>query len=110
MDPQAAFKIFLDAIVDCDCATAKQAFNDLEAWLSKGGFPPKLDNSQLLLMMRLTLGMAVTFGPEDEQYRQKAREDYAQGDDIEIDADAKVSQGDDPGAWVQAWVWVTEEN
>lgn len=37
----------------------------------------------------------------------EAREMYAQGsdDNIEIDDDALVSEGDG-GAWVQAWVWV----
>jgi hypothetical protein len=41
----------------------------------------------------------------DEQYRQAAGDDLAKSD-IEVDADAIVSKGDDDGAWVQAWVWV----
>jgi len=27
--------------------------------------------------------------------------------ELEIDSDAKVSEGDDNGAYVQAWVWVS---
>lgn len=40
----------------------------------------------------------------------RARRLYAQGsdDDIEIDDDALVSEGDG-GAWVQAWVWVPNQ-
>lgn len=37
--------------------------------------------------------------------RQRARDQYAD-DDCEIDDDAIVSMGDDPGAFVAAWVWV----
>ena len=39
-----------------------------------------------------------------------ARRQYAEGsdDNIEIDDDAKFSRGDD-GCWVQAWVWVRDE-
>jgi hypothetical protein len=40
----------------------------------------------------------------DAECIKRAREMYA-SDDIEIDDDAKVSEGD-AGAFVQAWVWV----
>lgn len=30
-------------------------------------------------------------------------------DELEVDEDAIVSAGADPGAWVHAWVWVTRE-
>lgn len=42
----------------------------------------------------------------DEEYRTAAREEYESEGGIEIDDDAKVSRGDDSGAYVQAWVWV----
>ena len=47
---------------------------------------------------------------QDEAYRKAAREQWEVGanDELEIDADAKVSAGDDNGAWVQAWVWVAD--
>lgn len=40
---------------------------------------------------------------------EAAREEYAQGsdDNIEIDDDALVSEGEG-GYWVQAWVWIAE--
>ncbi|WP_276122647.1 hypothetical protein [Pararhizobium qamdonense] len=31
-------------------------------------------------------------------------------DELEIDDDAIVSPGSDPGAWVHAWVWVTNDD
>jgi hypothetical protein len=30
--------------------------------------------------------------------------------EVEIDDDAKVSRGEDPGAYVQAWVWVYDDD
>jgi hypothetical protein len=48
-----------------------------------------------------------------EQKRRKyitaARAIY-ENDDVEIDSDAKLSESEsDHGSWVQAWVWVTDE-
>jgi hypothetical protein len=42
----------------------------------------------------------------EQMIRELARDAYQVGGEIEIDEDAKVSQGDDNGAYVQAWVWV----
>ena len=43
----------------------------------------------------------------EERIRQLAIERYAMGDtDIDIDSDASISDGDDNGAYVAAWVWV----
>ena len=43
----------------------------------------------------------------EERIRQLAIERYGMGDtDIDIDADAIISDGDDNGAYVAAWVWV----
>jgi hypothetical protein len=42
----------------------------------------------------------------DSELIHAARAMYADGDDIQIDADAKISRGDNRGAYVQAWVWV----
>lgn len=45
-----------------------------------------------------------------EQAELSAYREGVEGDDeMEIDADAVVSLGGDPGAWVMAWVWVTNE-
>lgn len=30
-------------------------------------------------------------------------------DELEIDPDTVVSAGGDPGAWVMAWVWISDE-
>ncbi len=43
----------------------------------------------------------------DEQYRNAATVQYGEDGSIEIDPGATVSRGDDPGAYVQAWVWVS---
>lgn len=42
----------------------------------------------------------------DDEIRDKARELYAYDGEIEIDGNAVVSRGDDPGAYVAAWLWV----
>lgn len=51
-------------------------------------------------------------GPDitDEQYRQAARARFGHEGTIEIDEAATVSRGDDPGAYVQAWVWVYDSD
>ena len=43
-----------------------------------------------------------------EAYINAAKENYG-SDDIEFDADCKVSESDD-GAFVQAWVWVSKDD
>ena len=45
----------------------------------------------------------------DEEYVAKAREMHARDGAIEVDANAIVSRGDDPGAYVAAWVWVPKD-
>lgn len=48
--------------------------------------------------------------PEEEKRRHAiidlARAEHQEDGKLEIDEDAKLSEGDDNGAWVQAWVWV----
>lgn len=41
-----------------------------------------------------------------EKYREAARAQYEDEGTLEIDEGALVSEGCDPGAYVQAWVWV----
>lgn len=45
----------------------------------------------------------------DQWYIAHARVEYGDEGRIEIDDDAKVSRGSDPGAYVQAWVWVYDD-
>lgn len=47
--------------------------------------------------------------PNAEDYRDAAEREHA-SDELEIDQGAPVSPGGDPGAWVQAWVWVSDED
>ena len=42
----------------------------------------------------------------EDWYRHQARQRHEQEGTIEVDPDAPVSLGGDPGAYVQAWVWV----
>lgn len=44
--------------------------------------------------------------PVHEFYRERAFDTRHKDGDIEFDVDAKVSIGDDAGAYVQAWVWI----
>ena len=50
-------------------------------------------------------------GGEESPYVVAARERYANGsdNDIEIDSDAQISEGNG-GAFVQGWVWVPDED
>jgi len=45
----------------------------------------------------------------DEWYVQRAIDTLYRDGECEIDSDAIVSNGDDAGAYVQAWVWVRDD-
>jgi hypothetical protein len=45
---------------------------------------------------------------ELQPYRDAAKELFHREGEIEIDPGAPVSKGDDEGAYVQAWVWVSD--
>jgi hypothetical protein len=45
----------------------------------------------------------------DDWYRESARELYGEDGEIEVDSNARVSRGDDGGAYVEAWVWVPDD-
>jgi hypothetical protein len=36
--------------------------------------------------------------------------DFAKDGEIEIDDRAPVNPGDDPGAYVQAWIWISDDD
>lgn len=42
----------------------------------------------------------------EQRIREMAFDEYHDDGTIEIDSDAKVSEGTENGAYVQAWVWV----
>ena len=44
--------------------------------------------------------------PTDHDMRAAANRLYGRDGELEIDPDAAVSRGTDPGAYVAAWVWV----
>jgi hypothetical protein len=45
----------------------------------------------------------------DEWFRARAKELYYREGEIEVDDNARISFGDDGGAYVEAWVWVPLE-
>ena len=47
--------------------------------------------------------------PSHEQYRKAAKRLFEKEGTIEIDDAARISQGTDPGAYVQCWCWVSDE-
>jgi hypothetical protein len=48
-------------------------------------------------------------GKNDAWYRKRAKEIYCVDSEIEVDSNARISRGDDPGAYVEAWVWVPDD-
>ena len=44
-----------------------------------------------------------------QKYLQAARRNHASDGDLEFDSNAIVSTGDDPGAYVMGWKWITDE-
>jgi len=45
----------------------------------------------------------------DDNYRDAAREHWAEDGKIEIDGEALVSPSADGGAYVQAWLWIGDD-
>lgn len=43
-------------------------------------------------------------------YRKQAKERFHKEGELEVDDRAVVSKGEDDGAYVQAWVWVSDNN
>jgi len=44
-----------------------------------------------------------------EDYIQRAKAQYEEEGSVEIDDNAKLSVGMDKGVYVEAWVWVADE-
>ncbi len=42
----------------------------------------------------------------DKWLRARAKEIYYRDGKVEVDGNARISRGDDDGAYVEAWVWV----
>ena len=64
--------------------------------------PEEIDS----LVDRLKTCRSEQVQPIAEAYRDYASANLTDDGAVEIDADALVSIGDDPGAYVMAWVWV----
>ena len=45
----------------------------------------------------------------EKQIRMMAKEEYQKDGEVEIDSNAVISEGEDNGAYVAAWVWVSFE-
>ncbi len=52
--------------------------------------------------------LAELINPEFAKYREAASRQARDGE-LEIDAGAVVSKGDDPGAYVMAWLWIDDD-
>jgi hypothetical protein len=46
----------------------------------------------------------------DQDIVELAQKQHYKDGELEVDMDAEVSEGDDNGAYVQAWVWVDFTN
>jgi hypothetical protein len=46
----------------------------------------------------------------NNQYRVAAAKKWEKEGEIEIDSDAEVSRSADNGAYVQAWVWISDDD
>ncbi len=46
----------------------------------------------------------------DDWYRERAKELYSVDGKVEVDSNARISRGDDHGAYVEAWVWVPDDD
>lgn len=56
-------------------------------------------------MKKAETGVGFSF-PGDDEVIAMVRDEYMEDGLIDIDDDAVISRGDEPGAYVMAWVWV----
>ncbi len=61
------------------------------------------------ITVRVGLALRDVADPALCQYRAAARAHHRDGQ-LEIDAGAVVSKGDDPGAYVMAWLWIDDDD
>ena len=90
-----------DANLVADALTAYAALH-----CSMGGLPAtreRLTNMNADIRLRLS----ECNEERDHAYRQAAHELCQEG--LEVDEDAPVSTGGEAGAYVQAWLWVSDE-
>jgi len=68
MDPQACLLRIFDALNAGELEEAEDALDDLTAWLSGGGFMPKLDSDMLLTLLMHTRNDVTAQRREEEAY------------------------------------------
>jgi hypothetical protein len=77
---------------------------------AKQFFSPEVFEKLVAFLAKDITDDSVEGGPDeigsDEWYRAQAKEQYESEGTLEIDENALISRGWDPGAYVEAWVWV----
>lgn len=85
------------AISDGNFAFTPLSRNEIDVLCERLNCRPKIDDAEQK-------------SERAEKFREvAARSGLVSGEDISVDKDAVVSFGDDPGAYVAAWIWVTNE-
>lgn len=84
----------------------KRVLDDATMWQNvRDGASPDAD----AISKRLAIFMAPD--SKDQRYRDAAENlNFVRDGECEIDSNAVVSKGGDPGAYVMAWVWVYDDD
>ena len=90
--------------INLDVIEAARVMNALRS--SKGDGPAEAAD----IALAEKIEQAVTAIDPADPYVEAAVERWSRDGEIEIDEDAVVSRGDDPGAYVMGWLWVTNED
>lgn len=100
----AALTVYQDGTPKLDQGHDLPAIVDIatDGYTSKKLDPAEID----ALVDRLKTCRSEQVQPIAEAYREYASEHLTDEGAVEIDDNALVSLGDDPGAYVMAWVWV----
>lgn len=76
-----------------------------------------MTGAELEVALQDLIAKGLTFGCCTQAFQAKGRvelayvseaQDYQREGELEVDASAVVSLGDDPGAYVMAWIWVAD--
>jgi hypothetical protein len=57
-----------------------------------------------------TAQISTAYGPNENRYIKAARRMHHRDGEIEVDDWPLISPSDDGGAYVQAWVWVSDDD